>query len=877
MFFVQGLAALIGFAFLLASGRALAASSSLKMPGGGQVLVDAKFASRDYDQGTLELRGDVKIIYNHNYLSCDQALINEKSHMIEAVGNVIMSSTQAYVEGSSAVLSYSDNTGIIQDGFVKSGQVIFEGSVVKKTGPLTYEAEKSYYTACTTCPAAWTFEGTRMKAEIGGYALIKYPIMKIAGFPVFWLPYLLIPLKSERQSGFLIPTFEFYQGFTLGLVYFWAIDRSQDATITLKSYSQRGEKGLVNYRYVLDESSGGELNTGLIHDQIFPSETDNPVGNRSTRWFLNFSNVYELPMNISERTNLNMASDLFYPRDFWTEMAGQADPALENKVSLTKNTFGTHTSIEADYYINMLKSNPIDSNSDAVNRWPEIRFSAVDHPIFDSHLLFSFDLDYVNFARDDYAYDNVIQAQAGAVTNGNNQSAPYGYPKQIDTSRNGTAQAPATAPAAPGTPQTAGPTTPYNTGYAGGNFGGTFNPANDIMRTGQRLDLSPQLSYPIAAGKYVDILPSLQYRRTQYAFNVSPPTTLPDGSPAVQYASTPYQEYVYAQTSLRTRFYRIFGNQNESPKRSDPPAPATNWVDSESSPADLTQVLKPADYPDLYRHEVIPELVASYIPYVAIPSNNPFFNSGTQQPLFLQSVPLSNDDFYEIQHVPANQIPTTPATGVAATASNIQFDYNDRIAARTALTGLITNRLVRKRWKDGQPTYIQIASWKLGEAYDFTEQSRVDDPKLPWSDVTSVLDLTLDRFAMSSTVQYYPYHHVANTISSIRYKTTEAGTNYIQLDYQQIWNITRYVEQTTRNDDYLGLSSGFKTKYVDMIAGLGFTPNSLLPVSLNLTNWSTDLRIRPPGNCWVFKIQYTQAFAGPVVTQFELEYNFGGA
>ena len=437
------------------------------------------------------LGGGVTILYNGQYISCTEATINEKTEEMTLLGGIVIASPQAYIEGDRAIVNYRQNTGTFFNAFVKSGQVHFEGSVIRKTGELTYEADDAQFTACTTCPAAWTFSGTRVDAELGGYAYIKRSWIKVADFRVLWLPYLIVPLKSERQTGLLVPQFEFAgSNFGLGIPYFWAISRSQDATFTLRYYTQRGLKGLLTYRYMLSPTSEGELSGAILRDQTFQDDLSAPgrnFGSQAYRWYLVYDHKYDLPYGFTQKTKLNLVSDLKYPRDFPLEMLGQGDPALENRVSLTRNTELTHSSVEVDYYINQLKYNWIDTNRDAVHRWPEIKYAVHDTPLFGNDLLFRFSADYVKFARDGLAYDDV------SLVNGT---------PTIDTARS--------LPA------------------SGNSTPGVFDPSMDLVRTGQRLDLQPEVSLPFRVGPYFDVLPSLQFRHTQYSFDISPVTRFND-------------------------------------------------------------------------------------------------------------------------------------------------------------------------------------------------------------------------------------------------------------------------------------------------------------------------------------------------------------
>lgn len=812
-----------------------AASSAMKIPGGGQLLVNAQNAFRDYEKGILELSGDVQIFYKQQYISCDRAVVNEKSSIVETWGSLVISSATTYVEGTHAVLNYKENTGIIENGFVKSGQVIFEGKTLRKLGPNHYEADQSYYTACTTCPTAWTFTGSHMDAEVGGYARIKNPIMRIADVPVLWLPYLVIPLKSERQTGFLIPTFEYdssngKSGFMLGPRFFWAINRSHDILFTTKYYTLRGIKLLTEYNYVLSNDSAGTLNFGLMKDQVFEQDdyfSKNP-GNKPKpfRWFLNYDHKYELPGGFSQKTFLNSSSDIWYPRDYWLEMPGRGDPALENRVSLSHNTETSHMSAEVDYYINLLKDAPVASNDDAVHRWPELKYSYANRPIGGSRFLAGLNIDYVNFARDGLGFDDVNFT-----------------PKRIDRTRSDD---------------------PANTSPTGG----VFNPERDLVRTGQRLDIRPEISYPMSAGPYLDLLPVLQFRHTQYSFNVS--------SPTLPYDTTPSRSYAQASLSARTRFYRIYGSEPKfaPSKTATGRSSFTDWVDEESRESrdkDTVKKLEPPPRPAVYRHEIMPELTASYLPWLNQPTDHPFFAQAGQVPIFLEDVPIKDSDF-------------------ESTPTAVQFDYFDRLPTRTTVSLFTTNRLVRKRWQNGAIEYKQIASWKIGEAYDIEEANRStvirlpdtsgaltrEAPKLPLGDIKSIFTLNLEQIDVYSSIQYFPYHRVTDSDSYLTLKS-KSGRQFVQTSYHQKYKITRDPDSPQKEPDSLTFTTGFISRYADVATSLSYLPQGFAPVNFDLQSYSVDLNLKPPGNCWGIKIHYERPLnvKEPLI-KFDLAYNFGG-
>ena len=834
--------------FFLQEPHAFAQSAKVRIPGGGSMTISARNSDRDFEKGTMTLTGGVQIIYGLQYLSCDQAIINEKTQEVEAVGNLVISSPTAYVEGDRALLNYKTNTGIIYNGFVKSGQVVFEGKIIHKLGDQLYDAEQANFTACTTCPSAWTFKGTRIRAELGGYAKITNSILDVAGLPVFYLPYLIVPLKSERQTGLLMPLISFSGdgGPALGLSYFWAISRSQDATFTETAYSKRGFKEAFNYEYMLSATSSGRLNMGTVHDAVFaadpilfPSTTSvdpngkkviaRDSGSKINRWFLTYQHNYDLPFDVTQRTNFNFVSDLRYPRDFPEEIAGQGDPALENRISLWHNTESTHSSLDLDYYINQIHLDPIAPNDDAVHRWPALNYSMVDHDIANSGVLFRMSTDYVNFTREGFAWDD---AQKTVDAHGRTVYA-------LDPKRTG----------------------------LGANV---FNPDVDVIRTGQRFDLQPELSYPFRIGSAVDILPQLQFRHTQYIFNIEPPT-------ATVFNNTPFKEYARALVDMRTVFSHVYGTREvllpptalpslDLGAAGLPIAPNhSNWTDLESQ-----GVTNPV-HPTLYRHEIQPELLLSGLPYQN-KSRSPFFKADAEQPLFLVGQPVSDTDFYN--------------------NNSLQFDYYDRLYERNAATFALENKMIRKRWIGDTPDYKQVARVRLAQSYDFDEaQAPRDGRKFPWSDLSMLTDLRLDGFETYTLLQYFPYHGVTN--SSSRARIFSKRGDFFEVNFTQTFLINLDASDSYKGrTENLGIGVGVDRKYFTLLTAINLDPTAFADKfghtfsvkskdRFNLSQsgekgFTTDLIIKPPGNCWGLHATIVQNIGDKPTWHLNFEYKFGG-
>jgi LPS-assembly protein len=500
-----------------------AAQSTAKIQ---DILIDADSMFRDSIKDTAELEGNIQIVYQGQHIRADKARVHMRSKQIELFGNVEIMDAKNTIRGERVYLDYENNTGIIHNGMVQSGPVVFSGTTLQKIGDSEFIVSSADYTACTNCPASWSFSGSTVRAEMGGYAYIKNAILRFWDVPVFWFPYLVVPLKSDRQSGLLTPGFESSStgGVAVALPYFWAINRNTDATITMKNYQKRGLKADVEYRYALNDTSEGMLNFASLYDNAFAEEerfnayrpTDEK-GVPINRWYTRYEHYLDMPDDFVHRAQINLASDLQYPKDFPLETLNHGDSAMDNRMSLTKNTKDQHFSADTSYYVNILHADPLNGNADAVHRLPELRYAQTQKNLGDTNFIFSMDLDYVNFARAGNSYDDLDP-----------YTDPAGNPsKYLKNSCN--------------RPDW------ENFPACRRIYDGNYDPTLDLIRTGQRLDFLPTIYYPIKIGNGIDIIPRVSYRETHYTFTVGEETNY-------------VRRYLRTELGGRMNFSRIFGD-----------------------------------------------------------------------------------------------------------------------------------------------------------------------------------------------------------------------------------------------------------------------------------------------------------------------------
>lgn len=758
------------------------------------ISIQADSMTRDTEHEVVELDGHVQIIFQTQHLKCQRAKINLRAKTVDAIGDVLVTSPQANIGGERVTLDYETGTGLIFEGYVQSGTVLFEGSLISKLSDVDYLADNAKYTACTTCPEAWSFSGKKIRAELGGYAYIKNSVMRFGSIPFLWLPYLMVPLKTDRQTGLLTPSISVED--PGGLIYsqglFWAIDRSHDATITLKNYEQRGLKSLLEYNYVLDQNSAGWVNVGFLRDRVFANDSrlnlfrpQEQKGAPLNRWFFNYQHYYAMPDGYVQRALLNNVSDLQYPKDFDPEARGGLDSALENRASLTKNDLNQHFSIDSSYNINLLQSNPMAGNDDAVHRLPEIKYSRSFSRFGSTDLLYAFDLDYVNFARNGPGYDDLNSAYDKSITTNNRFKANTGNSVSGD---------------------------PYqcNTKDWEKNPAcrevrdGIYNVNKDLIRTGQRLDISPSFIYPLKPAASFDIVPKVNYRETRYNFGFGEESNIT-------------RRYFRFETTAKSIISATYGDKLN---------PTANRV----------------------KHEVLPELTYTAIPYMEQPQH-PFFGTQTSSDLPLTRAQVANDAALNSQY-------------------GLQFDYNDRVYDRKLLTFALTNNLIEKSWMDSVPQYLQFFSWRLAQSYDMYQVERDSSTKQALSEVTSDMVITVPHFQLTNQAAYFPYQQITNTTTGFRVFNDDEDVAAIRYSSNIAIDPGKEANLSTRTQD-LTLSVRKFSKIADLVATTIYdlNPNSIKKVKL--LAYGVEFKI--PGDCASLSI--TEKFENEKRTR-SLFFNF---
>jgi LPS-assembly protein len=207
--------------------------------------------------------GNVEITRGQTRLLADRVELNRDTGQAVAQGKVVFYDGPDRLVGERIDYNLKTGTGVVYKGSAVAAPFYhLSAERMDRVGDSIYEMRRGVFTTCEGDDPPWSFRFGSGTADLDDIVYGRDASFWVKGIPVLpWVPFFAAALRRERQSGFLFPEFgqSSRKGVFSRIPYFWAIDDSQDLTVTLDAYSERGVGLEGDYRYVLSRDHRGEL------------------------------------------------------------------------------------------------------------------------------------------------------------------------------------------------------------------------------------------------------------------------------------------------------------------------------------------------------------------------------------------------------------------------------------------------------------------------------------------------------------------------------------------------------------------------------------------------------------------------------------------
>ncbi len=306
------------------------------------------------------LTGGFEIRFRDYLASGDRAVYDRANERFQAEGSVVLVRGDEVLRGSRLEVNLADETASVfeVEGALGS-DYFFRGAAIHKLGEDRYTILDGEFSACEA-PADggapdWSFRARRVDVNARGYARTRGVSFRARRAPLLYLPYMLWPVRGSRVSGFLTPKpgFSTRRGPSLGVAYFWAINRSYDATFQADLFAGAPESASADgvfstepfwglgteFRYRPSEGTEGIFDGYLIEDT--------ERGER--RWRMRWNHESErLPGGFRGVVRFEDVSDLDFFRDFERRVDRNTLRQLYSTAFFTRNWGAQSLNVQLD-------------------------------------------------------------------------------------------------------------------------------------------------------------------------------------------------------------------------------------------------------------------------------------------------------------------------------------------------------------------------------------------------------------------------------------------------------------------------------------------------------------------------------------------------
>ena len=267
---------------LLATAPATAEEPEIAFDRDQEVTIDAEELSYDRRADTVSASGKVEIRHGETLLRAERVEVNRKTEEALASGGAVLTDPNVTIRAREMHLNLTDETGMLSDVEIESetlGYSLRGGSIEKKEGQ-RYRILDGLFTTCNcddpSDPPPWSVSGDELNVDLEGYGDVRGGRFRVNDVPILYVPRAAFPTSQERQSGLLFPRLGLSnrRGLQILQPFYWAIDKSQDATLSLDIESAQRFGLIAEHRYALNRESGGEMQVMYFNESVRGSASE---------------------------------------------------------------------------------------------------------------------------------------------------------------------------------------------------------------------------------------------------------------------------------------------------------------------------------------------------------------------------------------------------------------------------------------------------------------------------------------------------------------------------------------------------------------------------------------------------------------------------
>ncbi len=281
-------------------------------------------------EGAVHVKGNVKIKYKGMDVTCDEAIYNANTQIANLTGHVKIVRKEGTIYGEKVVYNFNTQEATLSDMRMVSPPIYANAKEAKKEGPNEYSLSNGFATTCDLEKPHYRFAAKKIIVYPNVKVIVKDMVMKVGDVPIFYLPYLSIPLDEKIFPIQITPGSKGDWGYYVLGRYRYRFSAREKGRIILDWYEKRGfgrgithnattenfGKALVNLYYIDDD-----LYKPQNRDELFkkyPERSSIPENYlQSERYKAQFFHNWQPNENLMMISEFNKFSDENFMKDFF--------------------------------------------------------------------------------------------------------------------------------------------------------------------------------------------------------------------------------------------------------------------------------------------------------------------------------------------------------------------------------------------------------------------------------------------------------------------------------------------------------------------------------------------------------------------------------
>lgn len=303
-------------------------ADSLHLSDSLRVKTDSLFYSADsiyYHQASenIFLYGNTNVTYQNSSISSDSLHLDLKAERAYSYGPTVMQDADQILLGTGVSYDIDSQEGILRDGRSKLDKGFYSGAEVRKVGDDIYDVDHGSFTTCDDVDPCFWFSSAKMRIYRSDKIVGKPVIAYVNKFPVFYFPFVTIPLRRGRHPGFLIPEpgYNTVDGkFVKDIAWYYPYKDYADVILALDLKEKTGWKLKFDSNYTRRYLYNGSFNASY-NRAVYDDVTTNDWSIRSLHH-----------QELGHKATLDANIDFITNKRIW-ESSGDIDESLAQSIS----------------------------------------------------------------------------------------------------------------------------------------------------------------------------------------------------------------------------------------------------------------------------------------------------------------------------------------------------------------------------------------------------------------------------------------------------------------------------------------------------------------------------------------------------------------